>query len=107
MLKLGDFFHLPQVDELIGQLVADRQGLVVVAGLDPRPVSATAVAGGFLPSGRSSLFRILMREILDAHPSLKATVVAEEKAAVRIFPGICNAVSICLWCILPIAMPVA
>ena len=37
MLKLGDFFHLPQLEGLFERLVSDGAGLIIVAGLDPRP----------------------------------------------------------------------
>jgi serine phosphatase RsbU (regulator of sigma subunit) len=84
VLELKDFFHLPQVDALMEQIVADGPGLVVVAGLDPRPLAAPAGAGGFLPSGRSTIFRILMRQMLAAHSRARAVVVAESKDAVRI-----------------------
>jgi serine phosphatase RsbU (regulator of sigma subunit) len=84
MLELKDFFHLPQVDALVEQLVADGPGLVVVAGLDPRPLAAPAAAGGFLPSGRSTIFGILVRQILTARQAGRAIVVAETKDAVRI-----------------------
>ena len=40
MLKLGDLIHLPQLDPLVEQLVADEPGLVIVAGFDPRLTSA-------------------------------------------------------------------
>jgi serine phosphatase RsbU (regulator of sigma subunit) len=84
MLKLQDFFHLPQVDALVEQLVADEPGLLIVAGLDPRPDSVTTTGGGFLPSGRTTIFRILIREMLDAHPSARCIVVTEDRYIVRI-----------------------
>ena len=84
MLRLDDFYHLPDLDALVEQLVADGPGLVVVAGLDPRPLVRSASTEGFLPSGRSTIFRILMREILTTDPSMRAIVVAESKEAVRI-----------------------
>lgn len=84
MLKLDDFFHLPQLDMLVEQLVDDGPGLTIVAGLDPRSTSTSTTGGGFLPSGRSAIFGILMREILTAHPSANAIVVAEDKRVVRI-----------------------
>ena len=84
MLKLGDFFHLPQLEGLFERLVSDETGLIVVAGLDPRPMPAATADGGFLPSGRSAIFGILMREILEADPALRAVVVAEDRATVRI-----------------------
>jgi serine phosphatase RsbU (regulator of sigma subunit) len=85
MLELKDFFLLPQVDALIEQLVADKPGLVIVAGLDPRLTAAAQPAsGGFLPSGRATVFGILARQILAAHPMAQAIVVAETKDAVRL-----------------------
>ena len=84
MLKLEDFFHLPQLDALIEQLVADQPGLTVVAGLDPRPLAAPASATGFLPSGRTAIFRILIQQILELHPKIQAVVVTEDRSAIRV-----------------------
>ena len=82
MLKLRDFFHLPQVDDLVAELVADGPGLIVVAGLDPRP-SQTAIAHG-RASGRSTIFRVLMRELLTARLDGTGIVVTDNRASVRI-----------------------
>lgn len=84
MLKLGDFFYLPQVSALVEQMIADGPGLRVVAGLDPRPASMPAVGSGFLPSGRSTVFRILAREALEAQPSARIIVVAEDRELIRV-----------------------
>ena len=91
MLKLGDLVHLPQLDPLVEQLVADEPGLVVVAGFDPRLTSApstpsTSSKDGFLPSGRSAIFRILMDGILATRPRQRsrAIVVAEDKEFMHI-----------------------
>ena len=81
MLKLGDFFHLPQVDTHFEQLIADGPGLRIVAGFDPR---ATTTGSGFLPSGHTTIFRILMREIWAAHPEATSVIVAEDSAAIRV-----------------------
>ncbi|MBU1877442.1 MAG: hypothetical protein KJ734_00675, partial [Chloroflexi bacterium] len=80
MLKLQDFVHLPQLDDLLGQLLADEPSLVVVAGLDPRQVAGDA----FLPSGRAAIWGILWREFLAAHPRSRAIIVAGDRAAARI-----------------------
>ena len=98
MLKFEDFFHLPQLDPLIERLVAGEPyppdaaptslrglpvgGLIVVAGLDPRQVSPAD--DSLLPSGRATIFRILMRQILASHPRARAIVVAADKTAVRV-----------------------
>jgi len=84
MLKLDDFFHLPQLDALVEQLVADGPGLIVVAGLDPRPQVEPAPGDGFLPSGRTAIFRILMQEVLAASQSGRAIVVTEDQTVVRV-----------------------
>jgi sigma-B regulation protein RsbU (phosphoserine phosphatase) len=84
MLELRDFYYLPQIEPLVEQLVAGGPGLTVVAGLDPRHQAAPGVPGGFLPSGRPAIFRILMRQILVAHPGRRAVVVAESGDALRI-----------------------
>jgi serine phosphatase RsbU (regulator of sigma subunit) len=84
MLTLKDFFHLARLDTLVEQLIADGPGLIVVAGLDPRSLVSAGSSDGFLPSGRSAIFRILMRGILAAHAHVQAVVVAENEDAVRI-----------------------
>ena len=86
MLELRDIFRLSQVEPLVEQLVTDGPGLTVVAGLDVRPEAGFPLPGRFLPSGRSAVFRILMREILVAHPEMQASLVADRKDAVRL-PG--------------------
>lgn len=84
MLKLQDFSHLPEVDALVGELVREPSGLIVIAGVDARPVATADPTVDFLPSGRSTIFRILMRELLTAAPRVQAVVVAEDKNAVRV-----------------------
>ncbi|UCC62837.1 MAG: SpoIIE family protein phosphatase [Anaerolineae bacterium] len=84
MLTLKDFFHLARLDTLVWQLVADGPGLIVVAGLDPRPLAPPAAGDGFLPSGRAAIFRILMRSLLAAQNAARAEVVAENADAVRV-----------------------
>lgn len=84
MLGLRDFFHLPQVDELTKEVIRETSGLLVVAGLDARPVPAEAAQSSFLPSGRTTIFRILADEILLANPSMHAIVVTEDKDGFRV-----------------------
>ncbi|MCP4541282.1 MAG: SpoIIE family protein phosphatase [Chloroflexi bacterium] len=84
MLKLGDFFHLPQLDALVEQFVADKSGLSIVAGFDPRSTSVPSVEDGFLPSGRSAIFRILMDGILTARQGARVVIVTEDKAFIRV-----------------------
>jgi serine phosphatase RsbU (regulator of sigma subunit) len=81
MLDLGDFVHLPEIEPLIAELVSSGSGLTLVAGLDPRPLLTQE---GVLPSGRSTLFRILMRMILQTMPDMTVVTVAEDNHAVRV-----------------------
>ncbi len=82
MLKLDDFFHLPELAMLMDRLLHDEPGLTVVAGLDPRPLAASP--GGVLASGRSAMLRVLLRSFFDTFPSATATIVADDKAFIRI-----------------------
>ena len=84
MLELEDFVHLPQVEPLFDRLVTGGPGLIVVVGWDPSPVIGAVPPGGYLPSGRATIFRILARRILEAHPAARACIVAGSKEAVRV-----------------------
>src|SRR5512142_2330825 len=83
MLKLRDFLHLPQLDSLVNQLVADESGVVVLAGIEARPVNPDS-AETITPSGLSAIFNILMQEILLAHPLAQAVIIAEERELARV-----------------------
>lgn len=86
MLRFSDFSHLPELDDLVGRLVAETSGLTVVAGLDNRPggTDAANVPAGFLPSGRATIFRVLAGEILAAHPNASCAIVTEDRDALHI-----------------------
>jgi serine phosphatase RsbU (regulator of sigma subunit) len=86
LLELRHFLRLSQLDPLVERLVADRPGLIVVAGLDPRP-HAGSTREGFLPSGRSGVLRILLSEILVAHPAARAIAVVEDERSIRVPRG--------------------
>ncbi len=84
MLELKDFYHLPELDSLFEQIAREGPGLVLIVGLDPRAQALPAEAEGLLPSGRATIFRILMRQIMLAHPTVQTAVVAESREAVRV-----------------------
>ena len=79
MLDLSDFYHLPQIDGLITRLVKGTPGLNAVAGPDGRLPADTPLGSGFLPSGRSAVFSMLVEKILAAHPGGRVYVVAQDK----------------------------
>jgi len=83
MLRLDDLTHLPLLDPLVDEIMADRPGMIVVAGLDPRPVGMK-VEGGFLPSGRAAIWRILLRQFLEAHPGWRVSLVARDPDSLRV-----------------------
>jgi serine phosphatase RsbU (regulator of sigma subunit) len=84
MLELKDFVHLSQVDTLLEQLTDCTSGLIVVAGLDPRPLITPTTGDGFRPGGRQTIFRILLRQILSAHGHANAVVVTDDRDVIRI-----------------------
>ena len=84
MLGFKDFFHMPQIDRLIDQLVHDRPGLILVAGLEPRRFPSGEEAPRRLASGKSAILRILMREILEANPRERCIVFVENGDGFRI-----------------------
>ena len=81
MLRFSDFSLLPEVDELVRQLVGEQSGLVVVAGLDARPAAEPVSEPNlhFLPSGRATIFRVLAGELLEARPKARSLFVAEDR----------------------------
>ncbi len=94
MIDLKDFFHLPEVDVLLTQVVNDPRGILVVAGLGPRSaqpgmvgVTETSVAAPAAQSGRSTIAAILMRRILD-YPldgrKTRAAIVGPDRGAMRV-----------------------
>jgi sigma-B regulation protein RsbU (phosphoserine phosphatase) len=84
VLELKDLFHLPQVEPLVERLAGEGPGLVLVAGLDPRPAAPGATGEHFLPSGRPAIFRLLMRHMLLRHPGSQAIAIAGSPVAIRI-----------------------
>lgn len=86
MLELKDFIHLPDLDPLIGKLLADSSGLTIVAGLDPRP--EVTRAAGVPASGRATIFRILVRQILESQPETRAVVIVTEHGFLRVSRGL-------------------
>ena len=81
MLRFSDFSLLPEVDELVRQLVDEQSGLVVVAGLDARPAAGPVSEPNlhFLPSGRATIFRVLAGELLEARPKARSLFVTEDR----------------------------
>ena len=81
MLRFTDFAHLPEIDGLVQELIAEQSGLILVAGLDSRPAleTTTGPAPTFLPSGRATIFRVLVGELLEAHPRRRCVVVGEDR----------------------------
>ena len=84
MLTLDDFYHLPALDPRVERMVAADGGLIIVAGFDPPAGAGPADQLGLLPSGRSTLFRILVRQVLATHEQAGAIVVAESREAIRL-----------------------
>jgi hypothetical protein len=82
-LDLKDIVHLPKVEPLFERIVAGDPGMVLVAGMDPRPHALPSGGEALLPSGRAAIFRILMHQMLLRHPAWQATIVAETRDFAR------------------------
>jgi serine phosphatase RsbU (regulator of sigma subunit) len=96
MLELGDLIRLPHAEKLLQRIVAAGQGLTLVAGLDQRPSGGQPLPGGLRPSGRATVFRILLREILTNRAAAQAIFVAGEQGTVRIPPSLRKRIEIVL-----------
>ena len=84
MLELRDFFHLPQLDRLVTQITATPQGVTIIAGSDAQAPTPDSVEQRFLPSGRSTIFGIFLREWLGADPARKAFIITEKIESIRV-----------------------
>ena len=91
MLKLRDFVHLPELDELVSQIIAGTPGLVLVAGAfsnsavlgegAPGPQQRNGIP--FLSSGRSTIATILFHELLESNPHAQAVIIAQQRGSVH------------------------
>ena len=86
MLRFSDFAHLPEIDGLVQELLGEASGLIVVAGLDSRPTleGGPGPAPAFLPSGRSTIFRVLVGELLEGHPRRRCVVIGEDRDTLHV-----------------------
>ena len=85
---------MPQIDRLVSQLVHDRPGIILVAGLEPRQVTAEEENPRWLMSGKTAILRILMREILEANPRDRGIIFCDHDDAFRIPRGLNSRVEI-------------
>lgn len=88
MLGLKDFFRMPQIDGLVDQLVRDAPGLVVVAGMESRHVPGEDESAHWLLSGKTTILRILMQEILTVHERANCVVFPQSGVAFRVPRGL-------------------
>jgi len=84
MLSLKDFHHLPDIDPIFDQIIQAGSGISIIAGMNPRTYSQPGDRDNFVPSGKSGIFRILIREILEEIPRLKATIITKDKKEFRV-----------------------
>jgi phosphoserine phosphatase RsbU/P len=79
MFRLRDFYHLPELDPLMQQVIQAGPGLVITAGLDPRGDLLAESTGTLLPSGRSFIFDILVQDYLETFPQARAIRLSPHK----------------------------
>ena len=83
MLSLKDFFHVPRLNQLINSLVRDAPGLIVIAGLEPNSLSNDELNTRRMVSGKTTILRLLMREILTFYPQMHCILYAEGENPIR------------------------
>lgn len=90
MIDLKDFFHLPEVDVLLAQIVNDLRGITVIAGLGARSPQATIAGATEVPlsqSDRATIAAIVVRQVLDRSydgRKRQAVVVGSDRNALRV-----------------------
>jgi len=83
LLSLKDFFHVPRLNQLINSLVQDVPGLIVVAGLEPNAISNDGLNIRRMVSGKTTILRLLMREILTFYPQMHCILYTEGENPIR------------------------
>ena len=83
MLRLKNFVNFPQLDAVAAELAACRSGMIVVSGMDPRPETLDNLEDRILPSGRNTIYGVLIQEMLSAQPSLMAAILLHDEASFR------------------------
>jgi serine phosphatase RsbU (regulator of sigma subunit) len=83
MLRLKNFVDFPLQDQLVSEIASVRSGLIIISGMDPRMILGGEPHDTVLPSGRSTIFSVLIQEILTVQFDLIASVISHETAAFR------------------------
>ncbi len=96
MFKFTDFFHLPQLDPLFEQMIAEKDGLMLLAGIESRGGAGQPMPEGmnaqpvqkpkapFLPSGLSTLSDVIVQAVFSADPLAQAIFIVSDRTAARI-----------------------
>lgn len=86
MFHLRDFFHVQAVEPLIHKLLSSPPGVILVSGLDARPKTlfSNDYFDDFIPSGRSTFFRIMIDELLALFPRARLAVLTENQDSLRL-----------------------
>ncbi len=83
MLTLRDFYHLPELDQTIQEILTSESGLVLVAGPDGRRAPGAASGELLLGSIRASMMRLLWDQFMAEHPDARCVVVAKDRSSFR------------------------
>ncbi|HVN54007.1 MAG TPA: SpoIIE family protein phosphatase [Anaerolineaceae bacterium] len=83
MLRLKNFVDFPQLDAVSSELAACRSGMIVVSGMDPRPEVIENLEDRVLPSGRNTIYGVLVQEILTTQPNLSAAILVRDEDSFR------------------------
>jgi sigma-B regulation protein RsbU (phosphoserine phosphatase) len=66
------------------QLVTEQMGLILVTGLDFRPHIRSVDTISFLPSGRQTILRILMRQLIEEQSGIQPVLITRRKDTLRV-----------------------
>jgi serine phosphatase RsbU (regulator of sigma subunit) len=86
MFTFRDFSYLPELTEAIQEMLTPAAGMMIVAGPEIRSKSTASRAGdqAIKPSGRATIFQMLVDEALTKNTHHTCRVIAEHKDILRV-----------------------
>lgn len=84
MFQLRDFYHLPELENCLEQMINASRGLMLVAGTAIRTAGLTGAVDVALPSGRATIVNMFFNEIMAAQPHLRAVIIGQDRTSMRL-----------------------
>jgi serine phosphatase RsbU (regulator of sigma subunit) len=83
MFQLRDFYHLPELEACLEQMIREPHGLMLVAGTAARSSIQSGAVDVALPSGRAAMMNMIFNEVLSAHPQMRAVMIGKDRTSMR------------------------